>query len=869
MRLIEKSVARNLFESLSSDRVIEAINAAFDGTDFVVSYIESKDDYNVVVGVTAYGQDGEEMSRDIDFEFPNTDFDSVYEVCDEWISSHNSPDLFYENVMINTGSTTITSDETGVVVEDNGNTITVGNGVTVDVDNEADVLPAEMDLVAPDAEVPVEEPTEDTLDDDIIEEPTEELEENATEDFHGTTELARQVFVSLQKDANGKYLVMNDGIVTEEIQAADDNEAIKLFNQKYQKLEDDNLNESSFTHINDVWNALEKCNTVEDMEKVINEVPRKFGSFDIEVIKDGTVARITNTYEEHDDVQSDVVDFDLLTEAEQSVDIFKNPEFDYKITDITVLQPTDSGDVRAIDMNDILVGLDEALTERYGNANTVTLNSYLTKHGKDYSSAIVDVSAPNFKGYVYTFESSFDGKLYDCVIKETATNKRLEHLCVKSADPVKPFVNAIVEAINVSYKLSEHSSISEDVELLVNKDKVEDNNGVTYTDDVRVEEHNDHVEDNMKDKEKKLKPKKKFEVGEEPDQKNTQGEEVAKINLKETEENLVDKLTALKAKLNDNSTDLDTIASELDIACDEAGYDRLWEEGLILMELVKEHIQKAMAEDFDNGKSMLKHLDDTDAQYAYVDGYANYRNLDKDVLENMIDDIISDLSINESVEGNNEFMSSDIKAGDVVQTNGAGDVEVLDVNKDKNYILVKRGNDYQPFVAAWNPELVDGKLTWGQGHYFDNEEDAREYFNNKLNEAEELVDETPLAEDINPKAVFHRKPSSVADMRAAEANGLVTNKSSYVVINKKELSRDEFLEFSDNLLRDYDWLEELYVTDGVDTSVFKCIEVVNADDGESIMVDPSGYKYARYAALTEPLDVSKEITDEPIDEVIE
>ena len=90
MRLIEKSIARNLFESLSSDRVIEAINAAFDGTDFVVNYIKSKDDYNVVVGVTAYGQHGEEMSRDIDFEFPNTDFDSVYEVCDEWISSHNS-----------------------------------------------------------------------------------------------------------------------------------------------------------------------------------------------------------------------------------------------------------------------------------------------------------------------------------------------------------------------------------------------------------------------------------------------------------------------------------------------------------------------------------------------------------------------------------------------------------------------------------------------------------------------------------------------------------------------------------------------------------------------------------------------------------
>lgn len=867
MRLIEKSISRNLFESLKEDKVVEAINDAFNGTDFIIDYIDSIDEYNVTVGISALSGDCEELSRNVNFEFSDTDYDNVYNICAEWIEAHNSPELFYENVMINTGSTTITSDETGVVVEDNGNTITVGNGVTADVDNEADVLPAEMDLVAPEAEVPVEEPTEDTLDDDIIEEPTEELEENATEDFHGTTELARQVFVSLQKDANGKYLVMNDGIVTEEIQAADDNEAINLFNQKYQKLEDDNLNESSFTHINDVWNALEKCNTVEDMEKVINEVPRKFGSFDIEVIKDGTVARITNTYEEHDDVQSDVVDFDLLTEAEQSIDIFANPEFDYKITDITVLQPTDAGDVRAIDMNDILVGLDEALSRKFGDTNAVILNSYLTKHGKDYSSAIVDVSAPNFKGYVYTFESSFDGKLYDCVIKETATNKRLEHLCVKSADPVKPFVNAIIEAINVSYKLAEHSSISEDIELLVNKDKVKDNNGNTYSDDARVEEHNDHVEDNMKDKEKKLKPKKKFDVEKEPDQKNTQGKEIAKINLKEVDEDVIAKLNDLRERLNNGETDLDTIAYEFDVICDEAGYTGHWDYGFTLMELAKEAIQRAMAEDFDNGKSMLKHLEDTDAQYAFLDGYDHYINLTADRLEALIYDAINDLSINESAEGNSEFMSSNIKAGDVVPTKGAGDVEVLEVSKAKNYILVKRGAGYQPFVAAWNPELVDGKLTWGQGHYFDNEEDARNYFNQKLNEAEELVDETPLAEDVNPRAVFHRKPSSVSEMKAAEENGLVTSKSSYVVINTKEMNSAEFEDFSNNMQKEYEWLEELYSVDGVDTSVFKCIEVVNVDGGNySILVDPNGYRYARYAAINGAMEVQLE---EPVEEVIE
>ena len=431
-------------------------------------------------------------------------------------------------------------------------------------------------------------------------------------------------------------------------------------------------------------------------------------------------------------------------------------------------------------MSDILVSLDEALTERYGDPNHVVLNSFLTKRGKDYSSAIIDVLV-NSRGYVYVFESSFDGKLYDCVVKDINTNKRLEHLCVKTANPVKAFERAIVEAVNVSNKMREHYNIVEDMELLANKSHAENNNGVTYTDDTRVEDHDKHVEDNLKNKKKKLKKSDKFKVEDEPNQKNTQGEEIAKINLKETEENTITKLNELKNKLKTGEEDLDSIASQLDLICNEAGYEGLWKDGLTFMEYAKEAIQKAMAEDFERGKAMLKNLDDTDATYAYLDGYGNYRNLTADILDNMIYDAIAELSVNEA-------------------------------------------------------------------------EDL---------EAEE---ETPLEEDTMPKAIFHRKPSSVDSMRTEEENGLVTNKSSYVVNNEKELNKQEFLEFSNNLLKDYEWLKELYNEDNL--GVFNCIRVYCTEVPEyEILVDPNGYSYSRYAALVDKLEGTK--SEESLEEPIE
>ena len=90
-------------------------------------------------------------------------------------------------------------------------------------------------------------------------------------------------------------------------------------------------------------------------------------------------------------------------------------------------------------------------------------------------------------------------------------------------------------------------------------------------------------------------------------------------------------------------------------------------------------------------------------------------------------------NITESAEDIDAFWSKGFKAGDSIESSGAGTIEVIDLNKDADYILLKRQTEYQPFVAAWAPQLNDeGKLFWGQGHYFTTEEDARKYFDSKV-----------------------------------------------------------------------------------------------------------------------------------------
>ena len=625
------------------------------------------------------------------------------------INDYTGNENMNESVTVAAGSTTVISDESGVTVEDNGNTITAGNGVTIDVDNEADVLPAEMDLSASETDLA---PTEELVDDE--EELTEAIDKDGgpfpylMKHGQGPGTLPKDVkVVKYGESSNGKDIVYLDKVLTAE-------EETKFEMTPMSNLQDDNLNE-----------------------------------------------------------------------ATQNVDVFANPEFDYKITDITTLQPTDSGDVRAVDMNDILVGLDEALTERYQDENFVKLNSILTKCGKDYDSAILEVSFPGCKGYLLSFESAFnpENKIYECNVREAATSKKIEHLCVKSRNPIRAFENAIVDLVNMKTIINSHESLSEDIDLLTHSSNVEDNNGVIYTNDKRVE---DNIEKNKKRFKKiadRYKKSDKYEVKEEPDQDNTQGKEV------------------------DTISDLDESAN-----LNEAEWRHELSSGT--------ELRKAL-EDFDDYdiKTAIPALDALikacDEAKQYVDEY------DAKQLEGIKDEVMSHRdTISDSNFDEDEY-------------------ENYEPQEEIDYLL-------DQFYDICDANKIWVKLTESDGG-FNADED--------LEETEYNSDEA-MTEDILPKAIFHRKPKDVDTMIAEEKNNITVNQSAYKIINTKELESSEFEEFANNLLKSREWLKELYVSDDTNSGVFNCIEVTGGD--YSILVDPSGYDYVRYAAILNNIEETEE-----------
>ena len=541
MRLLDNSNTRNLFESLKESYGCESYEQAaeqaaeemFDAmTDDIflnnTSCVQDGDVIKVTLNVTAYGYNGEdeddmEMNRDVIFTIPldytsdgedmsiDEFYEAISELIKEWIAEHSSPDNFYEgieekkeekldeSVMINTGSTTVTSDETGVVIEDNGNTITTGNGVTVNIDNEADVLPNETDISEPVDEIPadviedvpaedienvepaeelpeepVEEPTEDDDDEDDDDEDLDESVEDKKEDLDEAIDKDGGPFPYLMKHGQGPRTL------------PDDVEIVKY---------GESSNDKDIVYLNKVLTAEEEAKY--DMKPM-----EKLEDCDTKPIKEA------DGYNQN-----------------QNVEIYQNPEFDYQILDITELDNTDTGDVRAIDMANILNDLDESLTEALGTNNWGEINSFLTRKGthkktnESYSSAILELTLPRLNESVGEYKNVFmlevygDGAIKDCVVRDSKSHIIKEY-SGKSKDPVKHFEGVIYDIMN-SRKLTEA------VEPMVNEPEKEDN--INFANSKAVDKDKERQEKHLKQHNARNKESKKFKVEKEPDQDNTTG----------------------------------------------------------------------------------------------------------------------------------------------------------------------------------------------------------------------------------------------------------------------------------------------------------------------------------------------------------
>ena len=129
----------------------------------------------------------------------------------------------------------------------------------------------------------------------------------------------------------------------------------------------------------------------------------------------------------------------------------------------------------------------------------------------------------------------------------------------------------------------------------------------------------------------------------------------------------------------------------------------------------------------------------------------------------------------------------------------------------------------------------------------DEEPDVENPAPNGNGDEEAITDET---QSETGSAFFFLKPKSVDFIQDAMRKGVSQGKSTYVVVKTVNLPKDQFDEYCSDLQGHYSFLEDINISD-TDTKNFSFNVVKVTCDGAdySVLADPVGYDYSRYAAV--------------------
>ena len=129
----------------------------------------------------------------------------------------------------------------------------------------------------------------------------------------------------------------------------------------------------------------------------------------------------------------------------------------------------------------------------------------------------------------------------------------------------------------------------------------------------------------------------------------------------------------------------------------------------------------------------------------------------------------------------------------------------------------------------------------------DEEPDVENPAQNGNGDEEAITDET---QSETGSAFFFLKPKSVEFIQDAMRKGVSQGKSTYVVVKTVNLPKDQFDEYSSDLQGHYSFLEDIDISD-TDTKnfSFNVVKVTCNDADYSVLADPVGYDYSRYAAV--------------------
>ena len=129
----------------------------------------------------------------------------------------------------------------------------------------------------------------------------------------------------------------------------------------------------------------------------------------------------------------------------------------------------------------------------------------------------------------------------------------------------------------------------------------------------------------------------------------------------------------------------------------------------------------------------------------------------------------------------------------------------------------------------------------------DEEPDVENPAPNGNGDEEAITDET---QSETGSAFFFLKPKSVEFIQDAMRKGVSQGKSTYVVVKTVNLPKDQFDEYCSDLQGHYSFLEDINISD-TDTKnfSFNVVKVTCNDADYSVLADPVGYDYSRYAAV--------------------
>lgn len=604
---------------------------------------------------------------------------------------------------------------------------------------------------------------------------------------------------------------------------------------------------------------------------------------------------------------------DYKDKVNEEATVFVNDtakELDFQITDVTVLEPVADGDVLPPDMQSLLVMADQELTESEG-ADWGHINILSSRAAKDgtKSNALFELRTPT-KTRLMSFVLEGEGALKEFSVYNSMGQRKFVKKTTTPVSVMKEFINQFVaeDRLDESDKsmkevkpdkkaikkvIEEFLSHSMTNSLLPSMYETIKANIETYNKNKENSKTGDRLGPTMY---KKIREKINGFVSQLPtcamagnhdnykvkDGILIYGEESDGLNLKDYD-SIIDALFGsewLDSEVKSNK-EIDN-AKEKTLEKVNESVDDFEIKGL-------NGNAKDVTNEFKNAEAYLGNL--SPIKIFKIDkDYVVYKNTAKDY-----SDWVYSSDSKDNIEGwlygavqaKNRIVESvvpspyrNITIGDIVATynvntgeivysipaknindkkKNINDIEKTDIPYDtetiiRNYIEtnvaqapeVEDSEEVKTDVNPNGSEDVEVKDT-EKVDEADEEPDVENPAQNGNGDEEAITDET---QSETGSAFFFLKPKSVEFIQDAMRKGVSQGKSTYVVVKTVNLPKDQFDEYCSDLQGHYSFLEDINISD-TDTKnfSFNVVKVTCNDADYSVLADPVGYDYSRYAAV--------------------